>query len=100
MEKERERGGTVPVGCVSWMRRVAPRRGINVMGREARELSVVACVHTRFEKQNLFSDLVFKCGGLGLNLGGFVGSPYIYLGGGTLGSHPAPVFPASTTPTF
>jgi hypothetical protein len=73
MEKERERhlfkrppwrGGTVPIDCVSRMRRVARRRA-NAMGRKARRVPVVARVRTRFEKQNPFLDLIFKCGGGG-----------------------------------
>jgi hypothetical protein len=80
-------------------RDVWPHAGINVMGREAHGLSVVVRAR-EFRETNPFSNFIFKCGALCPGLGGFIGSPYIYLGGGAPGSHPALVFPASSTPAF
>lgn len=45
------------------------------MGRDARERSVVTCMRVGFEKQNLLSNSIFKCEGLGFNHGRFAGSP-------------------------
>jgi hypothetical protein len=66
------------------------------MGREARELSIAACVRVSFKKQNLSLDSIFKCRGSVLTS---VDSP-IYLGGGLHWLSPCIRLSASATPAF